>query len=125
MLKGVAHLSYKQLIVRMRYIFVHFVLQLCGEVKQDISSQWNSTLSMIQSILEQMMALAAYTAENVMPQLTANQLEIVRKLMLAFAPIEEITQVIFKQIVTLRSSRKKMDDESIQTMKEQMVHSLN
>ena len=91
---------------------------------------------MIQSILEQKMALAAYAAENDIPQLTANQLEIARKLTLVLAPIEEITQAISKQTATLsmvvpfirvllRSWEKEDDDRGIQTMKEQMIHSLN
>ena len=105
-------------------------------LKQDVSTRWNSTLYMIQSILEQKMALAAYAAENDIPQLTANQLEIARKLTLVLAPIEEITQVISKQTATLsmvipfvrvllRSWEKEDDDRGIQTMKEQMIHSLN
>ena len=52
---------------------------------------------MIQSILEQKMALAAYTAENDIlqpPPLTTNQLEIVQKMMLVLSPIEEITRAI-------------------------------
>ena len=104
-------------------------------LKQDVSTRWNSTLYMIQSILEQKMALAAYAAENDIPQLTANQLEIARKLTLVLAPIEEITQAISKQTATLSMvipfvrvllrSWEKEDDRGIQTMKEQMIHSLN
>ena len=82
------------------------------------------------------MALAAYAAKNDIPQLTANQLEIARKLTLVLAPIEEITQAISKQTATLsmvipfvrvllRSWEKEDDDRGIQTMKEQMIHSLN
>ena len=56
---------------------------------------------MIQSILEQKMALAAYAAENDIQQLTANQLEITRKMTLVLEPVEEITQVISKDTATL------------------------
>ena len=56
---------------------------------------------MIQSILEQMMVLAAYAAENDIPQLTANQLEIARKMILVLVSIEQITQAISKQTATL------------------------
>lgn len=70
-------------------------------LKQDVSTRWNSTLYMIQSILEQKMALAAYAAENDIPQLTASQLEIARKMALVLSPIEEITQAISKQTATL------------------------
>ena len=51
---------------------------------------------MIQPILEQKMALAAYIAENDIQQLTANQLEIARKMTFVLEPVEEITQVIIK-----------------------------
>ena len=90
---------------------------------------------MIQSILEQKMALAAYAAENDIPQLTASQLEIARKMALVLSPIEEITQAISKQTATLsmvipfvrvllRSWEKEDDDKGIQTMKNQMIQSL-
>ena len=62
-------------------------------LKQDVSTRWNSTLYMIQSILEQKMALATYATENDIPQLTASQLEIAQKMTLVHAPIEEITQL--------------------------------
>ena len=97
-------------------------------LKQDVSTRWNSTLYMIQSILEQKMALAAYAAENDIPQLTASQLEIARKMTLVLAPIEEITQAISKQTPTLslvipfvrvllKSWEKEEDDRGIRTMK--------
>ena len=60
-------------------------------LKQDVSTHWNSTLYMIQSILKQKMALAPCAAENDIPQLIANKLEIARKMTLVVAPIEEIT----------------------------------
>ena len=104
-------------------------------LKQDVSTRWNSSLYMIQFILEQKMALAAYAAEIDIKQLTANQLEIARKMTLVFEPVEEITQVISKDIATLsmvipfvrvllRSWEKEEDDRGIQTMKHQMMQSL-
>ena len=90
---------------------------------------------MIQSILEQKMALAAYAAENDIQQLTATQLEIARKITFVLEPVEEITQVISKETATLstvipfvrvllRSWEKEGDDRGIQTMKHQMMQSL-
>ena len=81
------------------------------------------------------MALAAYAAENDIQQLTANQLEIARKMTLALEPVEEITQVISKDTATLlmvipfvrvllRSWEKEEDDREIQNMKHQMMQSL-
>ena len=54
-------------------------------LKQDVATRRNSTLYMFHSVLKQKMALAAYTAENDIPQLTANQLEIARKMVLIIA----------------------------------------
>ena len=39
------------------------------KLKQDVSTRWNSTLYMVESILEQKMALAAYAVENNIAQL--------------------------------------------------------
>ena len=43
---------------------------------------------------EQKVALAAYATEYSIPQLTANQLDIVGKIVAALSPIEEITKAI-------------------------------
>ena len=43
---------------------------------------------------EQKMALAAYSTENDIPQLTTNQLELVYKLIMLLTPVEEIAQSI-------------------------------
>ena len=101
-------------------------------LKQDVFTRWNSSL---ESILEQKMALAAYAAENNIPQLTPNQLEIARKMVLVLSPVEEITQSISKETATLsvvipnirallRSWEKQEDDQGICTMKEEMIKSL-
>ena len=60
-------------------------------LQQDVDTRWNSALYMLQSVLKQKMALAAYAAENDIPQLTENQLEIARKMVPILAPVEEIT----------------------------------
>jgi len=50
------------------------------KLKLDISTRWNSTLYMFQSILEQKMALAAYCAESgSIQQLTPYQLDLMKK----------------------------------------------
>ena len=90
---------------------------------------------MLQSVLEQKMALASYAAENDIPQLTVNQLEIARKMVLILAPVEKITQAISKQTATLsmvipmirvllRQWEKEDDDRGAQTMKNEMVKSV-
>ena len=102
---------------------------------QDVSTRWNSTLYMVESILEQKMALAAYAAENNIAQLTPMQLEIARRMVLVLSPVEEITQSISKETATLsvvipnirvllRSWEKQDDDQGIRTMKGEMIKSL-
>lgn len=68
-------------------------IQICQKhrLKQDISTKWNSTLYMVESILEQKMALAAYAAENNIPQLTPNQLKITKRMVLVLSSVEETT----------------------------------
>lgn len=46
---------------------------------QDEPTRWNSSLYMLQRILEQKMALAAYATEHMIIQLTSYQLELVAK----------------------------------------------
>ena len=50
------------------------------KLKQDVATRWNSTLYMLESILEQKMALAVYAADNNIQHLTANQLEMTRRM---------------------------------------------
>ena len=82
--------------------------------------------------MEQKIALAAYAAENDIPQLTASQLEVARKMTLVLASIEEITQAISKETATwslvipfvrvlLKSWEKEDDNRGIHTMKHQMI----
>ena len=47
------------------------------------------------------MALAAYAADNNIQHLTANQLEMARRMVLVWSPVEEITQAISKETATL------------------------
>ena len=90
---------------------------------------------MVESILEQKMALAAYAAENNIAQLTPMQLEIARRMVLVLSPVEETTQSISKETATLsvvipnirvllRSWEKQDNDQGICTMKGEMIKSL-
>ena len=105
------------------------------KLKQDVSTRWNSTLYMVESILEQKMALAAYAAENSIVQLTPTQLELAKTIVVVLSPVEEITQSISKETaalsvvipnirVLLRSWEKHHDDQGIRTMKGEMIKSL-
>ena len=71
------------------------------KLKQDVSTKWNSTLYMVESILKQKMALAAYAAENSIAQLTPTQLELTKRIVVVLYPVEEITQSIFKETAVL------------------------
>lgn len=104
---------------------------------QDVSTRWNSSLYMLQSIMSQKVALAAYSTENdSIPQITSHQYEIIDKVITALTPIEEITQSIssetasaFLMIPYVRALRKSLevntDDRGIQTMKAEMLASLD
>lgn len=106
------------------------------KLKQDVSTRWNSTLYMLQSILEQKMALAAYCAENdSIQQLSTYQLGLVKKCVDILSPIEEITCSISARLasvsivipyirVLIKTLEKNDEDSGVRTMKAQILHSL-
>ena len=63
-------------------------------LQQDIKTRWNSSLYIVQSILEQKMALAAYASENDLAVLTPYQLYLAGEVVAALQPIEEVTKAI-------------------------------
>lgn len=63
-------------------------------LRQDEPTRWNSTLYMLKTIAEQKMAIAAYAIESDVPQLTANQLDLIDKIIAVLSPVQEITQAI-------------------------------
>ena len=107
-------------------------------LKQDISTWWNSTFYMLQVILEQKMALAAYAIEygGVQP-LTAAQLDLAGKVVKVLGCVEEITKSIstdaastsliipFIQAFQLTLEKHDDSDKGIRTMKADMLASLN
>ena len=62
-------------------------------LKQDEPMRWNTTLHMIQYIIEQKMALAVYSTEYDLVQLS-HQLDLANKIVAALSPVEEITKSI-------------------------------
>ena len=103
---------------------------------KDEPTQWNSTLYMLQTFYEQKMALAAYATEHSgITMLTPNQTDLTRKIIAALEPIEEITKMISKDSASIsmlipmvktleKTFNKHEDDSGIQTMKGEMLKSL-
>ena len=91
---------------------------------------------MLQTIFEQKMALAAYTTEyGGITMLTPNQIDLTRKLIAALEPVEEITKLISTDAASIsvliplvkifqKALGKHDDDSGIQTMKTEMLTSL-
>ena len=106
------------------------------KLQQDEPTRWNSTLYMLQTVYEQKMALAAYGTEHGgITMLTPNQIDLNRKIIAALEPVEEITKMISKDsasismliplVKILENAFNKYDDDSgIQTMKGEMLKSL-
>ena len=102
---------------------------------QDEPTRWNSTLHMLQRILEQKMALAAYATEHPIPQLTQNQLNLANKVVQVLVPIDEITKSVsldsaavsviipFVRILS-RTLDQNEEDSGVRTMKADMKASL-
>ena len=104
-------------------------------LKHNEPTPWNSTLHMLQSILEQKMTLAAYATEHNISQFTSEQLQLVNKIVAVLKQIDEITlsistnhvsiTIVIPFIRALTTTLEKTDDEGARTMKRQMLGSLN
>ena len=104
-------------------------------LKQDEPTRWNSSLYMIQSVVEQKMAIAAYGADGSIPVLSASQLDIATKVINTLTPIEEITRNIsaeadsISQVIPLvralaKVLEKEVEDTGVRSMKNKMLDSL-
>ena len=104
-------------------------------LKQDQTTRWNSTFYMLQTIVEQKMALAAYATQFPIPVLSAHQLALATKVVAALGLIEEVTQSVSSDTASIpvvipilrmltKSLEKHHDDQGVQTMKLEMLHSL-
>nr|XP_023693584.1 zinc finger BED domain-containing protein 4-like [Paramormyrops kingsleyae] len=70
-------------------------------LQQDVSTRWNSTVYMLQSLLEQRRAICVYAAENDLPAtLTAHQWELMDNVLTILAPFEELTKEISSSTAT-------------------------
>ena len=104
-------------------------------LKQDEPTRWNSSLYMIQSVIEQKVALAAYATEHGIAQLSAHQLDLANKVVAALLPVEEITKSISADAASVsvvlpyirmltKSLEKHHHDDGVQGMKREMLKSL-
>jgi len=104
-------------------------------LKQDKPTRWNSSLYMIQLVVEQKMAIAAYGVDGSIPVLTASQLIIATKVINILSPIEEITRNIsaesasMSQVIPLvraltKALEKEVEDNGVHSMKNKMFDSL-
>ncbi|XP_056455259.1 zinc finger BED domain-containing protein 4-like [Gadus chalcogrammus] len=65
------------------------------KLQQDVSTRWNSTYYMMQSLVEQKRALSAYAADYELPTtLTASQWGIMEKMITLLEPFEQLTRDI-------------------------------
>ena len=99
--------------------------------------EFYSSPYMLESIAEQKMELAAYAAEcSDIPQLSAHQLSIIDKVIKLLRSIKDITQTISSDnasaslvipyVRVLHKTWETIDDDcGVQTMKEEMLSSLN
>ncbi|XP_051776664.1 zinc finger BED domain-containing protein 4-like [Erpetoichthys calabaricus] len=64
-------------------------------LQQDVSTRWNSTFYMLQSLLEQKRALGAYASDFELPAtLTPNQWGLIENIITLLAPFEQLTKEI-------------------------------
>ncbi|XP_032358832.1 zinc finger BED domain-containing protein 4 [Etheostoma spectabile] len=64
-------------------------------LQQDVPTRWNSTVNMLQSLMEQKRALCAYGADYDLPSMfTGSQWKLVENMISLLAPFEELTHQI-------------------------------
>lgn len=99
------------------------------QLQQDVPTRWNSTLYMIQSLLDQKWALGIYASENEVDTLSANQWALLEKTAKVLAPFEELTRRVSSSTATAADiisaitvllrflSRETDEDQGVRTMK--------
>ena len=104
-------------------------------LKQDEPTHWNTSLYMLESIIEQKVALAAYSVDGSIPLLTASQLDTANKVVKVLKPVEEITKCISKDEATIsliiplvcalqKTLEEHDDDSGVRRMKAEMLNFL-
>ena len=120
----------------MAYGKLHQIQESLGlpqhRLKQDEPTRWNSSLNMLQSIVEQKMAIAAFVSENDISILNQTQLDLANKVIKVLEPIEEITKSVLACISVIiplvRALTKTLshngDDYGVCRMKAEMLQSI-
>lgn len=85
------------LIVIIKYEYCTTIIQIIVII-YDVQTRWNSSLYMLQSLLEQKRALSVYAAERTLPAtLTAHQWELMTKTAEVLAPFEELARDVSRE----------------------------
>lgn len=93
--KIVGHFKHSSLAYSRLYDIQEQLNQPRKRLQQDVATRWNSTVYMLQSLLEQRRAIGVYAAENELPAaFTAHQWELVENVLTILAPFEELTKEI-------------------------------
>lgn len=91
----VSHFKHSQLAYSRLQSIQKQLGQPIKRLQQDVPTRWNSTLYMLQSLLEQRRALSAYGADYDLPAMfTDSQWTLVENMISLLAPFEELTQQI-------------------------------
>nr|XP_054604940.1 zinc finger BED domain-containing protein 4-like [Nothobranchius furzeri] len=106
-------------------------------LQQDVHVGWNSSLYMLQSILEQKRALSIYTADhNLRATLTASQWTLMENTAEVLVPLEELTREVSKETATAADvipaisalrrvlSREQTTDQGVRTMKRTLLEAV-
>ncbi|XP_033934798.1 zinc finger BED domain-containing protein 4-like [Pseudochaenichthys georgianus] len=106
-------------------------------LQQDVQVRWNSSLYILQSILEQKRALSVYAADYSLPAtLTANQWTLMEKTAEVLAPFEELTRDVSNHTASAADvipaikalkgvlSREKTTDQGVRTMKSTLLEAV-
>lgn len=109
----------------------------CKENKliQDVATRWNSTLYMLERILEQKQALNTYAMEHDIPVLNGYSYTLISNVIRLLKPFEEITNMcssdkelmstVIPTVATLKAYLSKEDkDAGVKTMKLELKNSL-
>lgn len=103
---------------------------------QDVTTRWNSTFYMMERLLEQRQALALYSAENTLENLSPNQWDVMKNAVGLLYPFEEATRYVSSATVCISETYPLLaglktrlqtaeDDHGVKTMKAALLEALS